>query len=162
MIDRSRTACFTGHREIPENNKKQLDTLLDKVIEDLYKKGVVFYGSGGAYGFDMLAESAVLRAKQRHSEIKLILVLPCRDHDKYWTKENKMQFAEILRKADKVVYTADSYFSGCMHKRNRHLVRYSGYCVAYSVKTGGGTAYTVDYAARNGLKIVNLAEFLQR
>ena len=85
MIDRSRTACFTGHREIPENNKKQLDILLDKVIEDLYKKGVVFYGSGGAYGFDMLAESAVLRAKQRHSEIKLILVLPCRDHDKYWT-----------------------------------------------------------------------------
>lgn len=162
MIDRSRTACFTGHREIPENNKKQLEFLLDKVIEDLYRKGVVFYGSGGAYGFDMLAESAVLRAKQRHSEIKLILVLPCRDHDKYWTESNKMQFAEILRKADKVVYTADSYFSGCMHKRNRHLVSYSGYCVAYSVKTGGGTAYTIDYAARNGLKIVNLAEFLQR
>ena len=138
MIDRSRTACFTGHREIPENNKKQLDILLDKVIEGLYKKGVVFYGSGGAYGFDMLAESAVLRAKQRHSEIKLILVLPCRDHDKYWTEKNKMQFAEILRKADKVVYTADSYFSGCMHKRNRHLVSYSGYCVAYSVKIGGG------------------------
>lgn len=162
MIDRSRTACFTGHREIPENKKKQLDSLLDKFIEDLYRKGVVFYGSGGAYGFDMLAESAVLRAKQRHNEIKLILVLPCRDHDKYWTKENKMQFAEILRKADKVVYTADSYFSGCMHKRNRHLVSYSGYCVAYFVKNGGGTAYTVDYAARNGLKIVNLAEFLQR
>lgn len=162
MIDRSRTACFTGHREIPENKKKQLDSLLDKVIEDLYRKGVVFYGSGGAYGFDMLAESAVLRAKQRHNEIKLILVLPCRDHDKYWTKENKMQFAEILRKADKVVYTADSYFSGCMHKRNRHLVSYSGYCVAYFVKNGGGTAYTVDYAARNGLKIVNLAEFMQR
>jgi conserved hypothetical protein len=162
MIDRLRTACFTGHREIPENTKKQLDSLLDRVIEDLYKKGVVFYGSGGAYGFDMLAELAVLRAKQRHSEIKLILVLPCKDHDKYWTEENKMQFAEILHKADKVVYTADSYFSGCMHKRNRHLVSYSGYCVAYSVKNSGGTAYTIDYAARNGLKIVNLVEFLQR
>lgn len=162
MIDKKRTVCFTGHRKIPAQEIKNIEKQLDKIIEKLYQKGVIFYGVGGSYGFDMLAEMAVIRAKQHHSEIKLILVLPCRDHDKYWTKENKMQFAEILRKADKVVYTADSYFSGCMHKRNRHLVSYSGYCVAYFVKNGGGTAYTVDYAARNGLKIVNLAEFMQR
>lgn len=75
MIDRKRTACFTGHRRIPENDKAKLRIQLDRIIEALYNKGVVFFGCGGAYGFDTEAEYAVLRAKERRKEIKLILVL---------------------------------------------------------------------------------------
>lgn len=156
MIDRKRTACFTGHRNIPAQEIKNIEKQLDKIIEKLYQKGVIFYGAGGAYGFDMLAEKAVLRAKQRHDEIKLILVLPCKNQDKYWTSENKTEFAKILHKADKVVYTSEFYVKGCMHKRNRHLVNFSGYCIAYLTKNSGGTVYTVDYARQNGLKIFNL------
>lgn len=162
MIDRKRTACFTGHREIPLEKQKKVSELLDKTIEKLYQKGVIFYGTGGAYGFDMLAEKAVLRAKTRHSEIKLILVLPCKNQDKYWSERNKSEFQKILKQADKVVYTSENYSSGCMHKRNRHLVFFSGYCVAYLTKNSGGTAYTVDYAHQNGLEIINIAEFLKR
>ena len=66
MIDRKRTACFTGHRSIPENDKVNLRIQLDRIIETLYNKGVVFFGCGGAYGFDTEAEYAVLRAKERH------------------------------------------------------------------------------------------------
>lgn len=162
MIDRSRTACFTGHRKIPAQEIKNIEKRLDKIIEKLYQKGVIFYGVGGSYGFDMLAEIAVIRAKQHHSEIKLILVLPCKNQEKYWTEDNKKMFAEIKNQADKIVYLSEIYSVDCMHKRNRHLVNFSGYCVAYLNKNSGGTAYTVDYAARNGLKIVNLAEFMQR
>lgn len=160
MIDRKKTACFTGHREIPFSQRKLLEQLLDSVIEALYKNGVIFFGCGGAYGFDMMAEYAVIRAKQRHSEIKLILVLPCKEQDKYWNEESKIMFRDILTKADKVVYTVESYSSGCMHKRNRHLVDYSGYCIAYKANDSGGTAYTVRYAEQNGLKVINLANYL--
>ena len=160
MIDRKRTACFTGHRNIPYQHKSRLESLLDNVIEALYNKGVIFFGCGGAYGFDMAAEYAVLRARKRHREIKLILVLPCRDQDKYWNDESKAMFRDILSKADKVVYTAENYSSGCMHKRNRHLVDYSGYCIAYCTKNNGGTAYTFNYARDNGLKVINLAEYI--
>lgn len=162
MIDKKRTACFTGHREITLEKQKKVSELLDKTIEKLYQKGVIFYGAGGAYGFDMLAEKAILRAKVRHKEIKLILVLPCKNQDKYWSEENKSAFAEILKQADKVVYTSENYSSGCMHKRNRHLVFFSGYCVAYLTKNSGGTSYTVGYARQNGLEIINIAEFLKR
>lgn len=162
MIDRKRTACFTGHRNIPTNMQGVIENSLDTVIEMLYQRGVVFYGCGGAYGFDMMAEYAVLRAKKRHREIKLILVLPCRDQDKYWNYESRTMFSDILSKADKVVYTSESYSGGCMHKRNRHLVNYSGYCVSYCTKTGGGTAYTVGYAKQNGLEIIDIARFQQR
>ena len=132
MIDRKRTACFTGHRDIPESRVEILEKLLDKAIEQLYGEGVIFYGAGGSYGFDVLAEKAVLRAKEQHNDIALILVLPCKDQDKYWNAKMKAEYAEIISKADKVVYTSETYSKGCMHKRNRHLVEYSEYCIAWS------------------------------
>lgn len=160
MIDRKRTACFTGHRSIPENDKVKLRIQLDRIIEALYKKGVVFFGCGGAYGFDTEAEYAVLRAKERHKEIKLILVLPCKGQDKYWNDESKAMYRDILSKADKIVYTSEYYTNDCMHKRNRHLVDYSGYCIAYCTKQSGGTVYTMNYAKDSGVKVVNLADYL--
>lgn len=122
MIDRKRTACFTGHRKIPASEVKSIEKQLDKIIKKLYKKGVIFYGVGGSYGFDLLAERAVIQARNRHKEIKLILVLPCKNQEKYWTEDNKKAFSEIKSQADKIVYTSENYTNGCMHKRNRHLV----------------------------------------
>ena len=156
MIDRKRTACFTGHRKIPAEDIKSIEKQLDRIIKKLYRKGVIFYGAGGSYGFDMLAEKAVIRARNKHKEIKLILVLPCKNQEKYWTDDNKTMFAEIKNQADKIVYLSENYSKNCMHKRNRHLVNFSGYCVAYLNKNSGGTAYTVNYARQNGLEIVNL------
>lgn len=156
MIDKKRTACFTGHRKIAAQDIQKIEKQLDKIIEKLHQKGVIFYGAGGSYGFDMLAEKAVIRARNKHKEIKLILVLPCKNQEKYWTEDNKTAFAEIKNQADKIVYTSEIYSKDCMHKRNRHLVNFSGYCVAYLSKNSGGTAYTVNYARQNGLEIVNL------
>lgn len=160
MVDRKRTACFTGHRDIPVNDRGKLDKLLDNVIEALFNKGVVFFGCGGAYGFDMMAEYAVLRAKERHNEIKLILVLPCKEQDKYWNDKSKAMYKDILSKANKIVYTSEAYTREFMHKRNRHLVDYSGYCIAYCTKQNGGTVYTMNYAKDSGVKVVNLADYL--
>jgi len=42
-----------------------------------------------------------------------------------------------------------------MHKRNRHLVDNSSVCVCYLNKENGGTAYTVDYAGKKGLELIN-------
>ena len=47
-----------------------------------------------------------------------------------------------------------------MAKRNRHLVDNSSVCVAYLTRSGGGTAYTVEYAKKHGLKIINIAKNL--
>lgn len=117
MIDRKRTACFTGHRKIPVQEIKGIEKQLDKIIEKLYQKGVIFYGAGGSYGFDMLAEKAVIRARNKHKEIKLILVLPCKNQEKYWTEDNKAAFAEIKNQANKIVYLSENYSKDCMLKR---------------------------------------------
>ena len=117
MIARNKTACFSGHRNISKQEIFQIEKLLEKTIEILYKKGVIFFGAGGAYGFDMLAEKAVIKAKRKHQDIKLILVLPCKNQYKYWNKKDIIQYKEILSNADKIVYTAENYYNGCMQKR---------------------------------------------
>ena len=63
-----------------------------------------------------------------------------------------------MEAADKIVYTSENYYNGCMHKRNRHLVDNSSLCIAYLTKESGGTAYTVNYARQNGLTIINVGK----
>jgi len=55
-------------------------------------------------------------------------------------------------------FTSREYSKGCMHKRNRHLVDNSSACVCYLTEKTGGTAYTVEYAQRMNLRIINAAE----
>ena len=72
-------------------------------------------------------------------------------------KERHDTYEEIKRCADKVTYTSEHYFRGCMQKRNRHLVDNSSACICYLSKPAGGTAYTVDHARRCGLQVINIA-----
>ena len=89
--------------------------------------------------------------------MKLILVLPCLTQTRGWPAADVAEYERIKGLADKVVYTSQAYTAGCMHKRNRHLVDNSSVCVCYLTKDSGGTAYTVRYARKRGLEVINLA-----
>ena len=75
-----------------------------------------------------------------------------------WVENSSKGTTTINANADKVTYISEQYYSGCMHKRNRHLVDCSSLCICYLTEQSGGTAYTVNYARSQGLKIVNVAE----
>lgn len=79
MLEREKTCCFTGHRCIPNESLDSLKRQLKREIEKLIQQGVIYFGAGGALGFDTLAAEAVLELKQQYPFIKLILVLPCPD-----------------------------------------------------------------------------------
>ena len=69
MTKLEQTACFTGHREMKmpvAEIKRRLSTLLDTLIS----KGVLYYGCGGAWGFDFLAAEAVIEKKRLNSKHK--------------------------------------------------------------------------------------------
>ena len=153
---REQTCCFTGHRELPVWGREQLAEKLEDTITGLIDRGIRFYGAGGARGFDTLAARTVLKLKPSYPKIKLILVLPCLTQTRGWRPEDIAEYERIKAQADKVVYTAQQYTRGCMHKRNRHLVDNSSVCVCYLNRESGGTAYTVDYAEKKGLEIINL------
>jgi len=151
------TCCFTGHRHLSVSNKI-LSARLEKQIIDLIEQGIIFYGTGGALGFDTIAALTVIKLRNQYPNIKLILVLPCKEQTRGWNNNDISVYNYILSQANKVVYTSKSYYPGCMHKRNRHLVDNSSHCICYLEKDSGGTAYTVSYALNSGLTVYNLAE----
>ena len=114
----------------------------------------MYFGAGGASGFDTLATQCVLSLKKQYPHIKLILVLPCITQTKGWSKNDIAIYEEIKSQA---VYTSHDYFRGCMFKRNRHLVNGSSVCIAYLTQEKGGTAYTVNYARQSNVQVINLA-----
>ena len=155
---RAKTCCFTGHRNLSSGEKLKVAVRLHRVIEEKIKAGVVFYGAGGALGFDTLAAQTVLEMKKEYPQLRLILVLPCENQTRGWCGEDIAVYEDIKCRSDKVVYVSREYTPDCMHRRNRHLVDHSGTCICYLMKNTGGTAYTVDYARKKGLRIINLAE----
>ena len=155
---KEKTVCFTGHRTIPMLKKWKIEKKLKETLEALIDNGYCYFGAGGALGFDTIAAQAVLGLKKKHPEIKLILVLPCKNQTRGWEEKDVSVYESIIEQADKVVYTQEHYDRGCMFKRNRHLVDNSSVCVAYLTEEKGGTAYTVNYANQKGVKVINIAE----
>ena len=155
---RNQTCCFTGHRNIPPNQRENVIRRLKEAVEISIRHGYSFFCAGGALGFDTLAAQAALDLKEEYPHIQLILVLPCKTQTRGWNQEDIKQYEKIKAFADKVIYTAENYYNGCMHKRNRCLVDHSSLCICYLRQNTGGTYYTVNYAADRGLKIINIAE----
>ena len=154
---RAKTCCFTGHRSLSHEEKLKVAVRLREIIAVQIKAGVVFYGAGGARGFDALAALTVLDMKKEYPQLRLILVLPCEDQTRGWRSEDIAVYEDIKRRSDKVVYVSREYTPDCMHRRNRHLVNHSGTCICYLTRSTGGTAYTVDYARKKGLHVINIA-----
>ena len=153
----NQTCCFTGHRKIPSDQLESVTQRLRDAVIASIQDGYLYFGAGGALGFDTLAAKIVLELRTIYPEIKLILVLPCLDQAEKWNEEDKEEYERIKSLADKVVYTSGNYFNGCMQRRNRHLIDNSSLCICYLTERIGGTAYTVNYARDKGCMVVNLA-----
>lgn len=149
--------CFTGHRAIPSAQVPVIADRLQNTLKELIREGYSEFAAGGALGFDTLAAKVVLSLKKEHPNIKLKLILPCLDQTKKWSERDCAVYEAIKERADEVIYTAREYTSGCMHLRNRRLVEESSVCVCYLTSMRGGTAYTVNFAKQNGLRIINMA-----
>ena len=155
---KKRTCCFTGHRELPDEDFLYFaNKLLDTIIM-LANNGVTHFKNGGALGFDQLAAQAVLHARESNPSITLEIILPHKNQAARWDEVRKEFYNEILTNADKVVYVSDHYYDGCMRKRNLCLVEGSDYCIAYFKHMRSGTSQTVRLAKERGLIVINLAD----
>ncbi len=155
---KDKTAIFTGHRNIPANLVSKIEEEVKKTVVDLIKQGVIYYGNGGARGFDLLSAKCILELKIVYPQIKLIMVLPCKNQTKLWNNYDINKYLFILNNADKITYTSLDYTETCMLARNDYLIRNSSHCIAYLTNNNSGTAYTIRKASLRGLSVYNIAE----
>lgn len=160
IIERKQTVCFTGHRSLPAGDGlRQMMARVDALIAAAYSRGYRIFIAGGAVGFDTLAACRVIVAKKRLPDIRLRLALPCRNQTEKWIKTDDIAlYKHILGFAEKVDYITDFYTSTCMLERNRFMVDRSALCIAYCTKQKGGSAYTVNYAKKEGLGVINIGQ----
>ena len=156
IIDNS-VCSFTGHRIIPAAHFVQLPSLIDRGIGYVYTHGCRRFLCGGAIGFDTMAAERVIAFRAAHPDVALEMILPCMDQDSLWSFEQKRAYRRILELADKVEYLTTVYYEGCMHARNRRLVRDCDFLIAY-VTRQGGAMQTLMLAEDMGKHIYNLAK----
>lgn len=155
---RNQTCCFTGHRKIPPKALPALSAQLEATVRELIASGIDHFIVGGAVGFDTIAGETVLQLRNEFPHIKLSMALPYPDMDLYWPREDAFRHLAILTQADDYKNVSERYHRGCMHERNRYMVDNSSICVAYCTRPTGGSAYTVRYAKKQGLKLIMLGK----
>ena len=159
MVDlRQRTCCFTGHRDIPEKDLSGILERTEQAVRRLIERGVIFFGVGGAIGYDTEVAKLLLRLRATdYPQIKVILVYPFESYTSRWSGEQRAEYARLLPQYDKTVCVAQRASREAYLARDRHLADGSAYCIAYCTRDSGGTAYTLRYAQEKGLKIFNAA-----
>lgn len=64
---KEKTACFTGHRKLSLIQIPFIKRKLKKTLEELIEKGYLYFGAGGALGFDTVAAQSVLELRKKYS-----------------------------------------------------------------------------------------------
>lgn len=150
---------FTGHRTI-ENDKEIIEKLVD-TLKKLISEGAVDFYAGGALGWDMLCEKAVIALRENLApHIKLHLILPCPPEEQIvrWNAFDKEVYRKIFEAADSAKALSEHYTKDCMKNRNAYLAELGDVCVCYfdESRRRSGTAQTVCMAKKLGREIINL------
>lgn len=153
------TCCFTGHRNIPAGEKQKILTRVQHRLIPMIQFGVMYFGVGGALGFDEMIAEYLLELKKQNKRLKIIEVLPFDGYRAKWTSEQRERAERIDGGMDKIVYACKEPCRGAYLRRNYHLVDGSKYCLCYCNKTTGGTAMTVKYALEKGRTVYNASSF---
>ena len=158
LTDRNKTCCFTGHRQIPNDEKAPVVRALEAAIRSLYADGYRHFIAGGALGFDTYAARTVLILKRTHPDMTLSLFLPCLDQADAWSEKDKTEYERIKSEADEVLCLAQGYYDGCMQKRNQAMVDASSACIAYVTRPRSGAGQTVRMAEKAGISVIHTAK----
>ena len=124
-LEREITCCFTGHRpdKLPWGDWEKAPA-----CQDLKRR------------LNQAVESAYADR-------------PCETQANSWPEADRRRYQAILDQCDLETLVQHHYDRGCMMRRNRYMVDRSSRIIAvYDGVPKGGTAQTLAYAMRQGLK----------
>lgn len=148
----TKTCCFIGHREIPVDTSKALTAAVERHITEY---GITDFLVGQHDQFDLIAARTVMKAKDRHPDLHLYLILPYHP--------SLGRYLPIAEGYDGFIYPEETKvapFWLSTPRLNRIIVKYSGYAIAYIRCPSGGAAATLDYARRRERRKLMHIEYL--
>ena len=158
------SCCFTGHRpaKLPwgENESDprclRLKERLREVIERAAEDGYTHFICGMAEGCDLYCAEAVLALRERRGGVTLEAAIPCPTQPDSWSAAQRERYRRIIERCDYETMVQERYSRDCMQRRNRYMVDRSSLLIAVYDGLPGGTRYTIEYALRRGVSIIDV------
>ena len=133
---------------------------LRQELTDAVERGKTTMIHGCMAGWDLVCALQVIEIKKQFPHVQLVSVAPYAVHffskEKCWTPDWIERAHEVFRQHDFGISLAEYYRKGVYYERNDALITHSSELICYWDGGKGGTKYTVDRAAENGLAIINL------
>ena len=164
MAARQESCCFTGHRpnklpwrfEETDPRCVQLKKRMADAVEAAYQEGYRRFICGMAMGCDFYFFDVTEALRQRYPEITIEAAIPCLDQAEDWPEEQQLRYRRMLAACDQETLVSEEHTPGCMTQRDRYMVDHSSLVIAAFDGTPGGTQYTVQYAMKKQVTLVDL------
>lgn len=155
-----RAVCFTGHRpeKFPFDVANTLyfnmfrSVLYMHILEAVNDGCDTFY-CGMQRGVDVWAGREVLSLKKTYPDLRLICVSPYEREILSRRGSDYDDYVELRDNCDEFITLHREYRQGCFFERNRYMVDRSGYILGAVADEKSGTAQTLAYAKRRGLRV---------
>ena len=116
---------------------------------------------GLADSLSALGKKTVLALRERYQEVTVEAAIPCPTQADAWPEAERERYRELVARCDMETMGSDTNSSTCMQRRDRYMVDHAALLIAAFDGSPGGTRYTVEYAMRRGLEIVDLPIVLE-
>jgi len=164
MPSREISCCFTGHRpgKLPwgyneaDRRCAALKRRIADAVEAAYQAGYRHFLCGMALGCDLYFCECVLALKRTHPDVTLEAAIPCPTQAAAWSPDQKARYRRLVDACDFETLVSSSYTPYCMQRRDRYMVDHASLLIAAFDGSPGGTRYTVEYALRRQVSIVDL------
>ena len=161
---KSESCCFSGYRpeKLPwglseaDPRALALKQAIENELLKLLDSGIRHFLCGMARGSDTYFCEAVLKLRAQRPGITLEAAIPCEEQAARWRESDRRRYFELVAQCDIETYVSRKYTRDCMTKRNRYMVDNSSVLVAVYDGKFGGTMHTIEYAARRGLRVIEI------
>lgn len=144
-MDKSKTCCFFGHREVTHNIREKLKATIEKLITE---DGVTEYYVGHQGKFDSMAYSVLNELKEEYPQIRYTVVLAYLPDEHIWEV-----YGEDTLLPDGMESVPKKF---AISKRNDWMIQHSGFAVCYVHKNTGGAAKFRGKVDKKGLRVVDI------
>ena len=164
MRARQESCCFTGHRptKLPwryDETDPRCLRLKDRIrdaVEIAYNQGYRHFLCGMAQGCDLYFCECVLELRRQHPDVTVEAAIPCPTQADSWPVVQRRRYEELLQGCNYETMVSAQYSSSCMLRRDRYMVDHASLLIAAFDGSAGGTRYTVEYALKRGLSVIDL------
>ena len=144
-MEKNKTGCFFGHREVTHNIRPKLTAIIEKLITE---DDVTDFYVGNQGQFDSMVYSVLKELKANYPQIRYSVILAYMpdEHIKEIYGENTL-FPDGMESVPKKF---------AISKRNDWMILHSGFAVCYVYKITGGAPKFREKAEKKGLRVMQV------